>query len=126
MPTEDLMYLAAAMDVVAFVPILFLRGTPVPAADREQTYVDLTNMTARTSPAPGGLRNPPPLLLIAGLAALTVLVSTLVEFQWKVGAAEELARDKARLTTYFGYFYAIVFLLTGASQLGQAILTASM
>ena len=32
-------------------------------------------------------------------------------------AAEELARDEARLTTYFGYFHAIVFLLTGITQL---------
>jgi len=116
MATENLMYIAAAMDLVAFVPIMFLRSGPAPTAAALETHLEYgTEPRGMDEPANGVLS--PPLMLIAGLVCLTVVVSTLVEFQWKVAAAEELARDEARLTTYFGYFYAIVFLLTGAAQL---------
>jgi len=116
MATEDLMYLAAAMDVIAFLPILFLRSSPIVSAPAPDVPVEYGDQTPDMDETIGGMRSPP-LLLIASLVCLTVLVSTLVEFQWKVAAADELARDEARLTTYFGYFYAIVFLLTGATQL---------
>jgi ATP/ADP translocase len=116
MSTEDLMYVAAAMDLVAFLPIMFLRSGPVGTAATPEINVEYGMQTPElVAPANGSVG--PPAKLIAGLVCLTVVVSTLVEFQWKVAAAEELARDEARLTTYFGYFYAVVFLLTGASQL---------
>ncbi|MBL7040556.1 MAG: hypothetical protein ISR77_18115 [Pirellulaceae bacterium] len=116
MATEDLMYLAAAMDVIAFLPILFLRSSPIVSAPAAAVPLEYGDQTPDVDETIGGVPSPS-LLLIAGLVCLTVLVSTLVEFQWKVAAADELARDEARLTTYFGYFYAIVFLLTGATQL---------
>jgi len=120
MATEDLMYLAAGMDLVAFLPILFLRSGRVASAEAPDAPLDFVGETPSVD-EPLSLMRSPPLPLIAGLVCLAVLVSTLVEFQWKVAAAEEFAHDEARLTarltTYFGYFYAIVFLLTGATQL---------
>jgi len=148
--TENLMYLAAAMDVVAFVPILFLRSGRVASAGTPNAQVEFGGGGLELE-EPVGPKRSPPLLLIASLACLAVLVSTLVEFQWKVAAREEFAAEElaakelaakelaakelaakeftaeeladeearltARLTTYFGYFYAVVFLLTGATQL---------
>lgn len=123
MATANLMYLAAAMDLVAFLPILFLRSSPVVSNGALDAPLEFGGKTPELDD-PLGPKRSPPLAIIAGLVCLAVLVSTLVEFQWKVAAAEELARDETRLTTYFGYFYAIVFLLTGATQLiltGRAI-----
>jgi len=116
MATEDLMYVAAVMDLVAFLPIMFLRSGPMAGAATPDTHLEYGTEAGDMDESANGSLSPP-LLLIAGLVCLTVVVSTLVEFQWKVAAADELARDEARLTTYFGYFYAVVFLLTGAAQL---------
>jgi ATP/ADP translocase len=116
MATEDLMYLAAAMDLLALAPILFLRQSPTTSRTPTREHADHDERSALPAEPAAGLPSPP-LLLIAALVCLTVLVSTLVEFQWKVAAAEELQRNKAQLTTYFGYFYAVVFLLTGITQL---------
>jgi ATP/ADP translocase len=116
MSTENLIYIAAFMDLVAFLPIMFLRSSPeVPHVDWHK-HVENNDLPTHAD-KPADSKVSPPLLLIAALVCLTVLVSTLIEFQWKVAAAEELARDKARLTTYFGYFYAVVFMLTGTAQL---------
>ncbi len=118
--TEDLMYLAAAMDLVAFAPILFLRSGRVASAGAPNAPLEFGGDGLDLDEPVEPMRTPP-LILIASLVCLAVLVSTLVEFQWKVAAREEFADDEARLTarltTYFGYFYAIVFLLTGATQL---------
>lgn len=115
MATEDLMYIAAAMDVVAFLPIMFLRRGVAPAVAASETHLEYgEDLPDLDEPASRSHR--PPLALIAALVCLTVVVSTLVEFQWKVAAYEEL-REEARLTTFFGYFYSVVFLLTGAAQL---------
>jgi len=48
---------------------------------------------------------------------MSVLAATLVEYQWKVTAASELHRDEEALARYFGFFYGVVYLLTGATQL---------
>ena len=116
MATEDLMYLAAAMDLVAFAPVLFLRsGSGAAAGEPESERAFGSDALPQDARGAGGFR--PPLALIAGLVCLAVLASTLVEFQWKVAAADSLARDNVRLTRFFGYYYAVVFLLTGMAQL---------
>lgn len=51
------------------------------------------------------------------LVGCTLVSFCLVEFQWKVAAADQLARKEAHLTTYFGYFYAVIFCLVGLTQL---------
>lgn len=116
MATEDLMYIAAAMDLVAFVPIMFLRSSPIVPSVRLNKHLE-NGREPTHADEPANAKPSPPLLLIAALVCLAVLVSTLIEFQWKVAAADELARNTARLTTYFGYFYAVVFMLTGTAQL---------
>jgi ATP/ADP translocase len=114
--TENLLYISAAMDIVAFTPILFLRGRHEVRA-QEQAIVDEQGEDQESPSSATPVGRVPSLAWIAALAGLAVTVSTFVEFQWQASAAEELGRDEGRLTTYFGYFYAIVFLCIGVAQL---------
>jgi ATP/ADP translocase len=54
---------------------------------------------------------------IAAIVFLTVTASTFVEYQWKVSAAEKMHGNEEGLARYFGYFYSVVYLITGALQL---------
>jgi ATP/ADP translocase len=54
---------------------------------------------------------------IASVVAVAVIVTTVVEFQWKSTVAFEFRRNENELARYFGYFYGSVYLLTGTLQL---------
>ena len=53
---------------------------------------------------------------IAFIIGLKTVVVLLLEYEWKLLAAEELHTEQA-LATFFGEFYAVLFLITGAVQL---------
>jgi ATP/ADP translocase len=53
---------------------------------------------------------------IAILVAITVLVGTLIEFQWKTSVAVSFATNEDQMTRYFGFFHAAVNLVTGLIQ----------
>lgn len=57
----------------------------------------------------------PHLRTVAGLAAVTFFTTTLVDFEFKVVAAEAYPRDQ--LAAWFGYFYAVVGVLALGLQL---------
>lgn len=115
---EGLMYLAAAIDVVTIIPILYLRQS---SELHEQRLDDGQGTEAPTLDAAGfRLRDAmrtPFVISIALVVSLSVLAATLVEYQWKVTVASEFHRDEEELAQYFGYFYASVYLLTGLIQL---------
>ena len=57
----------------------------------------------------------PHLLTVAGLSAVTYFTTTLVDFEFKVVAAEAYPRDQ--LAAWFGYFYASVGVFSLVLQL---------
>ena len=57
---------------------------------------------------------------IALVVALAVCVGTLIEFHWKLSAAEMFQKNKADLATFFGIYYCCVFLLTSLLQYASA------
>lgn len=56
------------------------------------------------------------LRLIAGIVCLTMLTTTLVDYQFKVIARESYAGDENGLAAYFGYFYGFAGLLSCGVQ----------
>ncbi|MCA9262505.1 MAG: MFS transporter [Planctomycetales bacterium] len=110
---EALMYLTAGVDLLTMLPIIALpRGGPVSG---EQAVPDLPP-PAQPLRFRDALRNPY-VLGITALVMSSVVVGTLIEFEWKVTAAEQLDRNEEALAAYFGYFYGVVDLVTGVTLL---------
>lgn len=117
--TANLLYLAAGLDLLTVIPLSLLapglpvQGPPVPRsephgrdrAERDQPVAPLSEVVRS-----GYLRS------IAGLISLEVIVVTMIEFQWKVAARNTVATEDG-LTSFFGLYYAAVYLLTGSIQL---------
>lgn len=116
---EALMYLTAGIDLLTMIPVLWL-GRPGDASEPEVRPSDNLSTETPSTTNHFRLRNAlrsPYIMSIACVVAVSVLVATLVEYQWKVTAASELQRDEEDLAQYFGYFYGTVYLLTGLLQL---------
>ena len=107
---ELLMYAAAVIDLITIVPVLLLPRATEPSTNAESPAQDAGPKAAEN-------RKSHFVLGIAAVMLLSVLVATLIEYQWKVTAAEELLRDEGRLARFFGFFYGGVYLLTGVLQL---------
>lgn len=108
---EMLMYAAAIIDLMTIVPVILLPRQSERIFDdpeMEQQNVERPRLfdALRSSFVLG----------IAGVVLLSVLVATVVEYQWKVTAATELLRDEELMAQYFGFFYGAVYLLTGILQ----------
>ncbi|MCA9119181.1 MAG: hypothetical protein H6822_22830 [Planctomycetaceae bacterium] len=109
----SLMYAVVAIDLLTIVPVTRLAGVL-----RSQTTNGTTRQeaTASTGLTRWAIRNS----YVRGIGAvvlLGVIVATVVEFQWKASVAEHFNREEANLAEYFGYYYGVVYLLTGLMQL---------
>ena len=115
--TENLLYLAALLDVATMATVV-LASRGEKSGIRGTSYRQISNRRGFTRMATGMQRvaRSHYVLGVVGLVVLTVAVSTQVEFQWKVTAAGVLHRDEHDPTAYFGYYYAGLYLLTGLLQ----------
>ncbi len=138
---ESLMYATAVIDVLTIWPVLRLNrlsrrtlahgdlspSQPPIAEDAERHSAHHEAAFAPSDPTGA---TPPVdnmrlwdalkskyVVAIAGLVAVAVMAVTLVEYQWKATAAEQLQGDEEDLAKYFGYFYATVYFATGVLQL---------
>lgn len=121
---EWLLYVAAALDVATIIPLLWLRS------QRKKENLARTNSHENMSPVSSlyvpdvnqvirfrDLYRSKYVLYIAGTVTLCILATTFVEYQWKVTVAEALNRDAGKLARYFGFFYGVVYFITGLLQL---------
>ena len=114
----SLMYLASAIDLLTMLPVLLL---PSKQALSAQAYAQEEALFCSEEPADLVRIRPQRQdsvmeLGIASMVAVGVVAATLVEFQWKVTAANELHRDESSLGRYFAFYYGGVYLLTGTLQ----------
>ncbi len=106
----NLMYLAATIDLLTVIPVMLLprilmnREVATPA-DRDTSTSEKYIPTQRDY-----------VFCIALMVALGVVVTTFVEYQWKVEAAVQFHRNENAMAHYFGYFYAWVYLFIGLLQ----------
>ncbi|MCA9214660.1 MAG: hypothetical protein KDB27_16420 [Planctomycetales bacterium] len=108
MDVHQLMYAVAAIDLLTIIPMLQLK----PRRAITFSHADSTEKSRFRDAL-----HTPYVLSIASLVVITVLVSTFVEYQWKVTAASEYSRNEESLAAYFGYFYGAIYLVTGLLQL---------
>lgn len=105
------LYAVAAIDVLTMIPVRMMppgRKFRVIAPElTSDDWPETAQPSVRNSYVPR----------IAAVIAIGVLVTTIVEYQWKVAVAKELLRSEVSLAKYFGTFYGIVYLITGAIQL---------
>ena len=113
---ESLMYLAAVIDVVTMLPVLSLKRVSVNPMDSSHSLSVEAGLIQRGFRLRDALRSKY-VVSIAGVVTVSVLAATMVEYQWKVTAANELQRDEETLARYFGFFYGTVYLITGLLQL---------
>ncbi|MDG2381157.1 MAG: hypothetical protein P8N76_05745 [Pirellulaceae bacterium] len=108
--TINLMYLAATIDLLTVIPIMFL---PKILMNREVIHPHDRDTSASEKHIPTQQNY---VFHIALMVALGVVVTTFVEYQWKVEAAVQFHRDENAMAHYFGYFYAWVYLSIGLLQ----------
>ena len=111
---ESLMYFTAVIDVCTLLPVLGLRR---PVLVKQDLGMGIPPEQPRDA---HGLRDALRSRLVTSIAVLVVLavvVTTLVEYQWKASAAQFFERSEVDLTQYFGYFYACVYLVTWIMQI---------
>ena len=114
-PIEHFLTIAALLDLATLVPLLALRSTLRARRDIATGH----NYYSRGAQRPTwrAIFSDSYLVLITCAVALCIVATTLVEFQWKVSAAERYGTDTQAMARYFGLFYGVIYLLTGSIQL---------
>jgi hypothetical protein len=123
--TVHLLYVVAGMELLAVIPVALLPRSEAdnsnngeceadagPEISHPDDYFKLEftrrlKTTARSPYVRG----------VATLVAITVVVATLVEFQWKSSVALTFADQEGQMTRFFGLFHAAANLLTGLVQI---------
>lgn len=115
---SSLLYLIPVLDLMAgMIAIRCRDGRPQSATEQAGPVETKSDHDSGTFPRAGlRLLGHPLALYIALIVALKTIVVLLLEYEWKLLAAEKLQTEQA-LATFFGEFYAALFLLTGVVQL---------
>lgn len=108
---ENVMFLAALFDALG---ILVLQMIPRPESP-EDSSANLISLPGDQSPP----RQFDPQIVwpLAAMLVLMFAVMTSVEIVWKIVVADMLGRSEQGMARYFGLFYGLIYLLTGAAQL---------
>ena len=122
--TVHLLYVVAGLEALAIIPIALLRRIDAArSSDRDlaakgklaalpfEAYAPVDFTSGLTTAA-----RSPYVRSIAILVAITVMVGTLIEFQWKSSVADSFAAKEDQMTRFFGLFHAAVDLVTGSMQ----------
>ena len=112
----SVMYIAAVLDVLTLIPVVLLPAAmkPIPeTGDGQHVRQPQLSVNSKGTFTRSELKYA---ITIAAMVGTSVIAATLVEFEWKVTAAAAFQRDEKALATFFGDFYAGVYLLTGLLQ----------
>ncbi len=122
--TVHLLYVVASLELLAMIPIALLPRFGAPRRSEGDLEADAGSATISfeayapldsTSGLATAARSPY-VRGIALLVAITVMAGTLIEFQWKSSVAASFAAKEDEMTSFFGFFHAVVNLLTGSIQ----------
>jgi len=122
--TVHLLYVVAGLEALAIIPIGRL-----PRSETANRHADGSEADAKLAALPFEANAPvdftsglttatrsPYVRSIAILVAITVMVGTLIEFQWKSSVADSFATKEDQMTSFFGLFHAAVNVVTGLIQ----------
>ncbi|MFN3192368.1 MAG: MFS transporter [Aureliella sp.] len=125
---ENFLFAAAILDFLTIAPLLILRIAFRASRNNTSARASFQRLSRRNrSPnqqsekhrASGQDRDGQSsyVALITTTVVLCILATTMVEYQWKVTAVEVFPRTTQAMTKYFGYFYGVLYLMTGMMQL---------
>ena len=117
---ENFLYLVAVLDILTTIPFLLLRklfpnalpSTTEHPVERPKEAQSILGWSRQVEDTESRL-----VWMLASVVLLCIVAVTLVEFQWKVAAAEQWSGDVVGMTKYFGFFYGTLYLVTGLLQL---------
>lgn len=125
--TPQLLCITAGLELLAAIPISLLShlepdqtSIDEPTPDERPKFFDDSGQDLLLRSSSQEDRNRSRLTYIGSIGALMasmVMVSTFIEYQWKVSGAASFAGKEDELAAYFGLFYVVVNVLTGAVQL---------
>ncbi|MFK7734584.1 MAG: hypothetical protein AB8B50_01060 [Pirellulaceae bacterium] len=119
MSLESFLFIAAVLDLLTILPFVILRKcfkrhgidyTAPPEPDLTQRKSFNWSPSADRAEAYH-------IRAIVSIVTLSIIAVTLVEYQWKVAAADWWGTDSVGMTKYFGFFYGSLYLVTGLLQL---------
>jgi ATP/ADP translocase len=113
----SLMFLVGGIDLATMIPILLLPKVARPKGRLAYEPASESPRPSRRGSSTGRTHHSSYMLTIASVVAMGVIVSTIVEFQWKSTVALEFQRNENELAKYFGFFYGSVYLIAGTLQL---------
>ena len=122
--TVQLLYVVAGLEILAMIPIALLSRSATAKSDNDvlDSDTDLSTMPFDdylANKMSGGMLaavRSPYACGVALLVAITVIVGTLIEFQWKSSVGISFATNEDEMTSFFGIFQAVVNLATGLIQ----------
>ncbi len=113
---SNLLVIAAVFDLATIIPLLMLRAL-------RRTKQEVGKDKTEDSPNFGKRHSLFAALksrYVVGIATIvccSIMVTTVVEYNWKAIAAAEMQGDSREMVRFFGLFYGIVYCLTGSMQL---------
>ncbi len=122
---ETLLYLAAVIDLLTLYTMWSLAKKKPAGADEDDVPPPGSPLSKNRSLYQTSMDSPTRfrdiyklkyVVLVSTVIVMSIATVTFVEFQWKVAASQTFAQDEKALAKYFGFFYGIVYLLTGMVQ----------
>ncbi len=117
---ENFLYLAAVIDLLTILPFVYLRrffsnqrsSVTEKHAQVHESGQSVIGWSRKVDRSGSRL-----VWMLASVVMLCIVAVTLIEFQWKVAAANVWGGDVVGMTKYFGFFYGTLYLITGVLQL---------
>ena len=114
----NLLLLAALFDVLTIVPLLMLRALRRSAKKKSKKSLDKRPVVrGRDRHSVFAVLKSRYVVGIAVIVCCSIMVTTVVEYNWKAAAALEMQGDSHQMVRFFGFFYSVVYCLTGFMQL---------
>ena len=116
--TVNLLYVVAALELLALWPAWVLNRQLAQATNLHSPQIGRASVATQSRFAV--LRtvwSSNFSLCIAGLVAASVMVGTMIDFQWKTAAAHNFQNSEDGMASYFAGFHGTLFLLIGLMQL---------
>ena len=118
---SNLLLVAAFFDILTIAPLLMLRALRKSEKKRAKNKPKIKKIKT-----PAGDRKRHGVLAalksryvvgITTIVCCSIMVTTVVEYNWKAAAAVTMQGDSHSMVRYFGLFYSLVYCLTGFMQL---------
>ncbi len=120
---SNLLLVAAFFDILTIAPLLMLRS--LRKIEKKLAKNNEPKTKKIKTPASADRKRPGVFAALKSryvvgitiIVCCSIMVTTVVEYNWKAAAAMSMQGDSHRMVRFFGFFYSVVYCLTGFMQL---------